>query len=374
MVASLFALAVVTAAQTASSSGTAEPMKLGVEAGLTGASNTIGVPFVNGAKMAAADINKKGGIKGRKVNLVIADTETQAIPSVQAALKLVDVDKVNAIVCSCYTFMMFPISEALKNKNIVIASNAASSPVIRDMPGNIVSTIATDEVLGTRLAQFAYGLKFRNAALLTGNDTYGDVFRKIVGDAYKKLGGKIAIDMVVDLSLPDYGPEMKRIVDSGATTVLMGTYTNDARLQFRQLRKLGWGGVAFKLYPSATLLDQDPEANRHFFGVDNVAVDDAKGKAWAARYQRVYGQAPTIWAAVGYDSTYITALGVGHAKGKSAKAIKNAMRAQSANYRGGPTGPVEFDKTWVRIKPNLAFYTLLNGKYVRVNEKGKIIK
>src|SRR3990172_6957233 len=222
MVASLLALAVVAAAQTASSAGTAEPIKLGVLAGLTGASNTIGVPYVNGAKMAAAEINKKGGINGRTVKLVFADTETQAVPSVQGALKLVDVDKVNAILCSCYTFMILPISEPLKNKNIVITSNAATSPVIRSLPGHVVSTIATDDVLGAEMVKWAYGLGWHRAALVSGNDTYGSAFRAPTRAAYKKLGGKVLVDLVVDLGLPDYGPEMKRIADSGAKMVILG--------------------------------------------------------------------------------------------------------------------------------------------------------
>jgi branched-chain amino acid transport system substrate-binding protein len=370
-----FALVAAAFAAIATTASTANRpiIKIGVLAGLTGSSNTVGVPYVNGARMAAADINRLNGIKGRKVSLSIADNETQATASVQAALKLVDADKVHTLVCSCFTVLFFPIAEAIANKNIVVTSNGSTTPVIRTLPGHVVSTIATDDVLGAELARFAYGLKFKRAALLTVNDPYGSSFRKTVSDTYRKLGGQILIDLVADGGLPDYRPEMKRIIDSGAKVVLMGTYTNDARLQFRQLVQQGWDGIAFKLYPSATRLDQDKEANRRFFGLDNIMTSDAKGAAWQARYKATYGQDPTIWSAVGYDAVRLNALAVGNARNMQPASIKAAMRAQAAKYVG-PTGRIEFDKTMVRIKPSLAFYTLLGGKYVRVDGKGKVIK
>jgi branched-chain amino acid transport system substrate-binding protein len=361
--------------ESASGGGAAKPgqeIKIGVEAGLTGASNQIGVPYVNGAKLAAEDLNKDSDtvLDGGSVKLVTADTETEAVPAVQAALKLVNVDKVDALICSCYTLMMLPMSDALKDRDTVIISDATSSPVIRDMPGNILSTIGTDDVLGGIMAEWAYGLGHEKAALVYGNDTYGTTFRDAVTKAYEDAGGEIAIDLKVDLELSDYGPEMKRVVDSGAKAVLMGTYTDDARLQFRQLQQLGWDGELFKLYPSATELDDDPKANDHLFGVDLAHNTGERAKAFSERYEQQFGEEPSVWAAIGYDAAYLSALGVVNAPSDSADDVEQTIRDQAATY-DGVTGTIEFDEDGVRVNPDVGFFKQMDGKLATVDEAGK---
>ena len=276
---------------------TAGTMKLGVLVGLTGSSNIIGVPYANGAKLAAHEINQRGGINGQKVSLDFADNETQPVAGVQAALKLVSSDHVDTLICSCYSTIFFPLAEALKSQDIAITNDASSTPEVRTLPGFHYHDHSHGRRPRIGASKFAYGLGFHKAAMLTVNDQYGSAFRSVVSSAYKKLGGSLLVDIVADGGLPDYRPEMKRIVDTGANALLMGTYTADARLQFRQLKQLGWNGVAFKLYPSGTALNKDPEANGHFFGLESTWLSGARNQAWQARYKKEYGDDPSIWAA-----------------------------------------------------------------------------
>lgn len=361
------------AARTTTAATPKPPIVIGIVAGLTGGSSTIGVPYVKGAQLSAQTINRRGGINGRKIELRIADNETQAVAGVQAALKLVNADKVHSLICSCFTVVFFPIAEALARSNIVITNNASSTPVVRTLPGHIVTSIPTDDVLGSELATWAYNLRFRRAAMLSVNDPYGSAFRDVVSKQYKKLGGQIPVDVVVDGGLPDYRPELRRIVDSGAKVLLMGTYTADARLQFRQLTQMGWRGIAFKLYPSATQLNLDPETHGRFFGLESTFVDSPAGKAWQARYKARWNEDPIIWSAVGYDAVWLNALGLANAANRNPATIKRAMVNGARTYLG-PTGRIQFDRTFVRVKPSLAYYTIVRGQYVRVNAKGKVFK
>lgn len=352
-----------------------EPLRLGVLAGLTGGSNTIGVPYVNGAKLAASEINAEGGIDGRPVELVVADNETQPVAGVQAALKLVNSDNVKALLCSCFSTIFFPIMEAVGNRDVVLTNNGASTPQIRDLPAdNFVTTMPTDDVLGAELARWAYGLGYERAALLTVNDPYGTAFRDVVGEAYREAGGEIVADVVVDGGLPDYRPELRRIANAGEDLlVLMGTYTADARLQFRQLTQLGWSGPAFKLYPSATELNKDPEANGRFYGLESTWVDDEAGREWQQRYRDEYGEDPNVWAALGYDAAQLNARVLADAGDAPADERRDAIREAAEDYEG-PTGSLEFDDDFIRVNPSLAFYKLVDGEYVRVDESGEPVE
>src|SRR3989304_3521755 len=129
------------------------------------------------------------------------------------------VDRVELLLCSCFTVIMFPVAQALANKNVVTINNGASTPVVRTLPGNLVTTMPTDDILGAELARFAYTLGFRRAALLTVNDPYGSSFREIVGKTYRGVGGEIVIDIVAEGGLPDYRPEMQRIVNSATMSI-----------------------------------------------------------------------------------------------------------------------------------------------------------
>lgn len=369
----LAVLAVAASAQTARGQAR-KPIVIGVVAGLTGGSNTVGVPYVEAAKLATEEINAKGGINGRRVQLVIQDNETNPVAGVQAALKLVDADRVEILLCSCFTVIMFPVAQALANKNIVAINNGASTPVVRTLPGNLVTTMPTDDILGAELARFASTLGFRRAALLTVSDPYGSSFREIVGKTYRELGGQIVIDVVAEGGLADYRPEMQRIVNSGAKALLMGTYTGDARLQFRQLTELGWKDIAFKLYPSVTRFHEDPETDKRIFGLEPTwLANDPKGKDWRDRMRRATGKDPDYWAAVGYDATWLGALGVGNAKDSSAKSIREAIRTASATY-SGPTGLVKLDDSFVRVNPSLAHFKLINKVWVRVDLHGRPLR
>jgi branched-chain amino acid transport system substrate-binding protein len=347
------------------------PIVLGVLAGLTGGMSTISVPYVDAAKFAADEINQKGGINGRKVTLVIQDNESQAVAGVQAALKLVDVDKVNVLLCSCWSIIIFPLSDALANKNMVVINGGSTTPEVRKRPGYLVSPIGTDDILGGELAKFVYGLGFHRAAILTVNDPYGTAFQQVVRENFRKLGGEISTELVVDSNLSDYRADLKHVVDAKSDAVFVGTFANDLRLQFRQLTELGWKGMAFNLYPTATDLTKDPGADGHVIGTEPTWLEnDPAGKAWAARFRQATGKEPSFWHAVGYDATWLGALGVGNAKDSSAQSIREAIRNFSTTY-SGPTGPMKFDSEFVRANPNLAFLKLMNGKYVRVDKQGK---
>jgi len=366
----IVAVTLIASAQTATGQAR-RPIVLGVLAALTGGANTVGIPYAEAAKFAADEINSKGGINGRRVQLVIQDNETNPVAGVQAALKLVDADRVDALLCSCFTVIMFPVAQALANKNVVTINNGASTPVVRTLPGHLVTTMPTDDVLGAELARFAYTMGFRRSALLTVSDPYGSSFRQIVGNVYRELGGEIIIDLVAEGGLADYRPEMLRIVDSGAKALLMGTYTGDARLQFRQLTELGWKGIAYKLYPSVTRFHEDPETDRRIFGIEPTWLEnDPKGKEWRDRFRKATGKEPGYWHAVGYDATWLAALGVGNAKDSSASGVREAIRSASLTY-SGPTGAIKFDNTFVRVNPTIGYYKLVNKNWVRTDRRGR---
>ncbi len=246
-----------------SSSGAAssgEPIKLGILAGLTGDSSAIGVPYVKGVELAVEELNADGGVDGRKVEIETADNKTEPVAGVQAGMKLVRTGDIDTLLCSCYSTIFFPLMNGLAKQDIAVTNDAASTPEVRELPGTIITTLPTDDVLGKALGEFAYGLGYKEASVISVNDPYGQAFTPVVSGAYEEAGGKILEEIMVEGGLPNYRPEVSRIAKAGADALLMGSYTDDARLQFKQLTEAGWDGVAFKLYPTGNRLSEDKES------------------------------------------------------------------------------------------------------------------
>ncbi len=379
VIAGLVAAAMVTVAacggddSSSSDSGAAasgKPIKIGVLSGITGEAATIGVPYVNGAKMAAEELAAKGGVDGRKVELVVADNKTEPVAGVQAGLKLVKSDKVDALVCSCFSTIFFPLTKALAQDNILLTNDASSTPEVRKQPGTFITTIPTDDVLGKALADYALNLGVKKAAMLTVNDPYGLAFRPAVLGAYKEGGGEIVTDITVASGLPSYAPEMQRIINSNPDGILAGTYTDDLRLQWKQLIAAGYKGKLFKLYPSSTPLNKDEGSEGRMFGLEGTWTDDQANKDWQQKYKDKYGEDPSYWSAVGYDAVMLNAQGVAASKSDKAEDIRNAVVEAAKTYRG-PTGELKFDDTFVRVDSPLAHYEVKGGEYARVDENGQ---
>jgi branched-chain amino acid transport system substrate-binding protein len=337
-------------------------IKIGVLSQLTGPGNAIGVPFVDGAQFAEKEINDAGGINGRKVELVISDNQTQPTAGLRAALKLVDSDDVKVVACMCYSTLFFPIAQALKKKGVVLTNNGATPPTVRTLPGDIVTPNPLDDVLNAALARYVYGRGFRSVALLSPNDAYGVPFRKSMKKEWAKLHGKLLADVVVDTGLPDYTPELQRIVDASPRAVISGTYVNDLRLQFKQITQLGWKGLWFMPYPTGQGIEADPDPQGRAFGVETAWLEKSP---WKKRFVKAKKKQPSYWTALGYDNIRLMALAMSMAENDSASAIMKSVRAAGKKYSTGPSGKYSFDKDFVRSNAIFGIYAVKNGKVVR---------
>ena len=284
-------------------------------------------------------------------------------------MKLVRTGDIDTLLCSCYSTIFFPLMNGLAKQDIAVTNDASSTPEVRELPGTIITTLPTDDVLGKALGEFAYGLGYKEASVISVNDPYGQAFTPVVSGAYEDAGGKILEEIMVEGGLPNYRPEVSRIAKAGADALLMGSYTDDARLQFKQLTEAGWDGVAFKLYPTGNRLSEDKESHNRFYGLEGTWLA-AENKEWRDRYEAKFGEEPTIWGAIGYDAAMLNALGVAAAKSDSAEDIRASMVTAAEDYEG-PTGRLQFDDAFVRVDAPLAYYVVRDGEYVQIDENGK---
>jgi branched-chain amino acid transport system substrate-binding protein len=118
----------------------AETFKVGVLCPITGTQAVMSEDLITGFKLAQEEINAAGGVLGKPVQLIIEDTETRPSPGMDAARKLVEVDKVNVISGGFSSGVALPIAKYCQDRGILAVLQPPTSPLFRGVGDMIFLT------------------------------------------------------------------------------------------------------------------------------------------------------------------------------------------------------------------------------------------
>ena len=211
----------------------APPIKIGWLVALTGPNSSPGIGFDRGLKYAVDEINQSGGIKGRKFEIVTRDTQGDPTKAVNAALELMNREKVD--------FMVGPTNsgEGLATTPL-IARNKTPSMVygvvdtlidpekypftFRILPSNKQWTDAAHNyILKT--------LKAKNIALIGDATGYGTATVNLSEQELKKLGATISYKALIEANQSDVTADIQKAKNSGADVMLV--WSDSAALNAR---------------------------------------------------------------------------------------------------------------------------------------------
>ena len=191
------ALAICLTSSMAMAAGT---IKIGALFAVTGPAAFLGEPERNAAQMVVDGINKQGGIKGQKLELVAYDTAGDATKAVQLATKLIRNDKVVAIVGPSTTGESMAVAPVAEKEKIPLISCAAGSKITDPVKQYVFKTAQNDGLAVTRIYEYLQKQKMNRVAILTVSDGFGASGR----EQLKALAGKFGVQIVVD---DTYGPK-----------------------------------------------------------------------------------------------------------------------------------------------------------------------
>ena len=252
---SLFTLAVFTA-----SFVFAAEVKIGIAGPFTGANAVFGEQFEKGVRKAAEAINAKGGIKGKKIVLVKGDDQCDPKQARSVANKLVDQDKVVAVIGHFCSSSTIPASEVYDEAGILQITPGSTNPKVteRGLP-NLFRTCGRDDQQGNAAANFIVKkLKVKKIAVIHDKDTYGQGLADATRYSLEKLGAKIVLYEGLTRGEKDFNALATKIKSSGADLVYFGGLYAEAGTLVRQLRDQGW---------SAPFVSGDGIASNEFIDV-----------------------------------------------------------------------------------------------------------
>src|SRR4051794_15107276 len=309
-----------------------ETIKIGLIQPLTGSVAYNGTTDVNGSKLALDEINAKGGVLGKKIELVIEDGQCRPANSVSAAEKLIQRDKVVAIsgaFCSSSTLAVMPV---VANYKLPLITGVSSSAELTEK-GNpwFFRATETDALLAKAFSKILYDqLKLRKVAYIGVNDDFG---RGGVAEFEKQmtaLGATTVMKEYFEHGTSDFYTLLTKLKSSGADGVFVAAETQDGSILVKQKAELGLTTKMFGVGSWATpdfMKLAGPAANGIYAAVPYAStMTTPKNKAFVAEYEKRYHEAPGKYSAGGYNAINIGAQAIERAKSTDSDKIRESLK------------------------------------------------
>jgi branched-chain amino acid transport system substrate-binding protein len=322
-------------------------IKIGGVGPLTGEAATFGLSTKNGYEMAVAETNAKGGLLGKQVKLVFADDKGDPAEGATVFTKLIEQDKVSAIIGTVMSKVCLagaPIAQNAKIPNIV---TTATNPKITEVGNYIYRASFIDPFQGTVGAKFAFNdLKAKKAACLfdVGND-YTKGLSEYFKATFTQLGGQVVGYEGHATGTTDFKAQLTKVLAANPDVLYVSDYYNDVVLIAKQARELGFKGplLGGDGWDSPKLTEIGGAAVEGCFFTNHYSPDDVSPvvQEFVKAYKVKFNSVPDAYATLAYVATEIMFDAITRAGSTDGPAIQAAM--DKTNYQG-VTGLIKFDE------------------------------
>lgn len=351
--------AVVLALSVTASAQDKAPILIGVIGSLTGAEATYGLSTRHGVELAIAELNAKGGHKGRKFVAKVYDDQGKPEEAATATTRLVSQDKVAIVlgeVASSRSLAMAPIAEANK---VPMITPSSTNPRVTKEKGKVRQWVFRvcfiDPFQGTVMAKWAREtLKLDRVAVLrdVGND-YSMGLSDFFTAKFKELGGSVIADESYKAGDQDFKAQLTSLKGKKPQAIYTPGYYTDVALIARQARELNMnmpllGGDG---WDSSKLYEIGGSALDGYYFSNHYSTDDPSPaiQNFIKAYKANYKETPDALAALAYDAMMITADAMGRATQPTGEPLRKAIAA-TKGFKG-VTGVITLDADHNAVKP-----------------------
>ena len=327
-----------------------ETIKIGLPAPLTGSYAAAGKDIVNGAQLAANDINAKGGVLGKKIELVQEDDKCDADAAAGAAQALVDKGVV-AVAGGYCSSAALPELRVFHGAGLAYVMDASTNPALTEKGwGDAFRTIGRDDEQGPFAAKFMKEvLHAKTVAVINDNTTYSKGLADNTVAALKKQGIDVVYNDAVTPGQMDYADVAKNVGDLKPDVVYYTGYYPEAALIAKDVRELKLP-VKYLMGGDGTT---DPTLIRNAGSAAKGMIcttaplpqflPGAKAHRFISEYKKAYGAdaVPGPYSIYEYDAVSVTAQAIADAKSTKPADIVAALHKIS-NFKGA-TGDITFN-------------------------------
>lgn len=335
----------------------ADTIKVGANLEMTGGSASYGISSKNAIELAFKEINEKGGINGKQLELVVADNKSEAAEATNAMQKLVSQDNVVAVIGPNLSSSVIAASAINNSAKVLDIAPMATNPYVTvDQASGKTKdfnyrTCFIDPFQGTVMAKFATAeLGVGNAAILIDNSSdYAKGLAQFFKENFVKEGGAVTAEESYLQKDTDFKATLTKIKATNPDFLYVPGYYQEVGLIVKQARELGMnmpiaGGDGWDSAKMPEIAGAAALNNTYFSSLYSPEDSSDINKNFVAAYEKAYGQKPDVFAALSYDSALLVAEAIKNIKNAgSTEPAKISEAMAKINGFSGVSGSVTFD-------------------------------
>ncbi|MBT2741089.1 ABC transporter substrate-binding protein [Bacillus sp. ISL-77] len=344
-----------------SSDSDSKTIKVGVNLELSGGVASYGESLENGIDIAVDEINKAGGVKGKKLEIIKVDNKSEAAEATNGAIKLTSQDKVTAIIGAATSGDTVAQAQIANDTKTILLTPSGTSPNVTvgdigKLNEFVFRTSYIDPFQGIVAGNFAAKeLNVKNAAIFADSASdYAKGLAAAFKETYEKAGGKVVAEEAYVAKDTDFRATLTRIKAKNPEFIFIPGYYEEVGLIVKQARELGitaplmgadgWDSPKLVQLAGADALNNTFITN-HYTSED----PDKNIQKFVTTYKEKFnGESPNAFNALGYDTVYLLADAIERAGGTDTTKIKEALENTKDFSR--ITGKITIDKDHNPIK------------------------
>ncbi len=330
-------------------------IKIGAIQPISGKISEYGTQSRDAINLAIKEINAKGGVLGKKVEVFVEDDEANPEKTVNAFNKLVTQQKVIGIIGALTSNSSLAINKLAQERKIVMISPSSTNAAVTEAGDYVFRASFIDPFQGTVNAKFAFdNLKAKKAAVIFDNtNDYSKGLKDSFIAKFKELGGEVTAEESYSSTDKDFAAQLTKIKGTNPEILFIPDYYNMVALIAKQARNQGitatfLGGDGWEAIAQNA---GDEVVGSYYSNHYSSGANDPEVKAFVAAFQAEYklpaDKKPNALAALAYDATYILLEAIQRAGSTDTSKIKVEMAKTDRKF---VTGKIKYNEKRDAVK------------------------
>jgi branched-chain amino acid transport system substrate-binding protein len=247
------ALLAALAALVAAPAGAEEPIKIGALMAVTGPASFLGAPEARTLEMLVEEVNAKGGVAGRKVQLLVKDTGGDPAKALSFAKQLIDEEQVFAIIGPATSGETMAVKAVAEESRTLLLSCAAAEAIVNPVSRYVFKTAQKDSHAILKVFQQMRKAGATRIGVLSSNTGFGKAGREAIAKLAPENGIQIVADEVYDKAATDLTAEVTKLRAANVQAILNWSIEPAQAIVIKNARQLGMTVPIFQSHGFANI-------------------------------------------------------------------------------------------------------------------------
>lgn len=331
-------------------------MEVGAILVLSGEAASWGQNSQRGIELAVSEVNAEGGINGRQVRVVYEDSGGIPARAVAAYRKLVDVNRVEAIIGPNFQSAVGALAPLIAEEGFPVVTPASAPVELRPNPRNPLVLWLDASVQSQRMANYVFEQGVRSVAVLGSEDSWEREVSLAFADEFERLGGMVTNREILSLDSGDPRTAATKIIENNPDAVYVGSYFYFLQAT-RAFKELGYSGALYSLEVDAYLAQESAgfASGLEFISPERYSED------FTQRFVALHGAVPQIPSGQSYDAANVLFAAL-----RSADSSEELLQYfEEFSGFDGVAGEIVIDEVHRALTPT-AIFRLEDGEIVRL--------